>query len=358
MARPTLLAITLLSSLACADTGPASATEGSGAESVTLASHQLAQSDPSPAYREEVQAALARGSAEEAADILARYCDEGVARACASLGLFVLEGMGRERDVEAGVALVREACAHDDPLGCSTLAGLELGGTVIPRDPVAGVAHARWACERGEDEGCGLLADALYHGIGEIAPDRDEATRLLALLCERRDAVACERLGEHLEGEDDRAAARAAFATSCERRQGPACTRAGLLENEPAAAYRYFDLACDGGDDEGCLLALRGHPGDDDVDLRRLAGITCASGRHEGCVTFARLLTTGRGGPREIELGLRLLAEACDVGEAEGCYLLGSAYSDGVMVPPDPTIVEAAFARACSLGDEGACDRP
>lgn len=110
-------------------------------------------------------------------------CDGGAQRSCAVLGRRLAIGLGVEADFDAGVAVMRDACAND-PMACFELT-LMLRGT----RPDEAFEAARRGCASGRAIQCEQAGDLALEGAGGATPA--EAAAWYDSACERGSHDGC-----------------------------------------------------------------------------------------------------------------------------------------------------------------------
>ena len=209
-----------------------------------------------------------------------KACDLGDAQGCYNAALMADEGRGGAHDVARAVAGYEEACTLGSTTGCTNLGFLYEKGRGVTTDKSRAVALYRRGCEGTSCQpsnlgGCVNLGRAYRDGIG-VEVDEPRAAAIFREACDRdaqprRRPLLRERLARlfaprrplhrrrwHSEGPDE--GARAVGARVRQRRLVRLLQRGGRLlrrRGRGAATRRrpppILDLACKGGDGEGCF---------------------------------------------------------------------------------------------------------
>ncbi len=273
-------------------------------------------------------------------------CDADHGGGCLGLGELLYEGRGTRRDRERAVGVFRRGCelgdeascrkvadhlvmtadrpsllrfyeglcSTDNHIGCGMLA-FELQRNEGHHDRRrAGELFVR-ACSGGHDEACTVVALGRARGDLGLAPNREEAERLLEATCGAGDADAC---GELAELRDDSRLRE----ESCRRRSGRACLSLGFEARDGAdfvAAARFFRAACDTG------TAPR------------------------GCGALGAAYERGRGVRENISEAVAFYHRACDGGHPDSCVRLALLLEEGDRVDRDGARASELRTRACEL---------
>ena len=237
-----------------------------------------------------------------------RQCEAGDAghgRSCEMLATVLLE----EYDAAApdpsllmrAAMLFDEGCDLGHGGSCSTLGVYYLSGTFFEADPVRAAELFERACQAGVAAGCENLGYLLEFGRGLTAnPERAVST----------------------------------YRRSCRLADG-GCVPIGAahqtgtgVEQDLAAASRYFRRACDDGYALGCaarsVLVGEGHNQSHDQFMGanlQLWTDSCKQGIERDCTQLGLMEVVGG----QSEAGLAHLGDACKLGDAWGCDLLERA---------------------------------
>lgn len=281
------------------------------------------------------------GRLTEAADLLARSCEQGFALACSNLavelgeggllphdpgratGLFLracdlgldgscayaayaLEtGEGVEADPTRAAPIYERACAAQDMWSCHTIGILRIEGEVIARDWEAGMASLALACQGGVDEACYRRGIELTYGR-----DGDGATTPEGL---------AEAMREHRR--------------MCEEFHGPACTEIGYM------LVHGLGVGVDPGQAAG------------------FSARACALGDTMGCNNLGVQFRLGSGVWQDFGRAAFYFRHACDGGTGLACLNLADLLEGDDLGPPDPEAARQALARACDLEMAQGCER-
>lgn len=114
---------------------------------------------------------------------------------------------------------------------------------------------------------------------------------------------------------------------------------------------------CDAGNGGACYLLglsleMNRH---DDISAIAAFERACALGSGGGCESFARLLISGRGRPKEEERAVEILEETCQAGRLQSCILLGEAHLTSGRSYANRKVGFGLLEQACRQGGEEAC---
>lgn len=325
---------------------------------------------------------------ERASRLAYASCDAGTAVGCASLGLFLADGLGDvPQDKARAVALLDFACQKGLSWGCA-----DLGMTMLELDDPTPEQLARAAaalelgCDGGSLMGCTNLGHMLserWHG--HLDPVRARAVLLAA--CDAGSTPSCRRAGLSLldsrGGPADPDAGYLVLEAACLRRDARACGALGErdedLESTMPRARRAFRVACAADSRYGCaglansLLFI-------DAGLDQWEGLDAAENacRHDekaGCAILADFLLRNDLAP-DASRARRLAENSCDAGWRYGCFVrsriddgglpwlrLAAQWGWSPALGPYLSLLEsterrAEAARLCDAGVEGACGLP
>lgn len=284
---PLLLLLTGALAAACATTGPAE----------------------SPAQDSERAANTARFSTRDYIDACAagqgaltsctRACEAGDGDSCLRLGTLYLEGSGVDADQARAASIFLDACqAHDALRACSYGSLMQLKGWGIDADPAAAVARLETTCQASEPLACLMLGN--LHESGDLpalaAHDLERAATLYETACRGDEPDACYNLAALHHGkqiaEANPAQATRLFGLACEGGAALGRTALGTLAVEAgdsARAAEHFRRACDAGEPQGCFGAGvvygRGGQGvaQDPEAARRYIERACQAGHARAC---------------------------------------------------------------------------
>ena len=128
--------------------------------------------------------------------------------------------------------------------------------------------------------------------------------------------------------------------------------------------------ACDGGEGRACFnLGLEADPWSKDAAAanpnRQLAATTyyergCTAGQQESCANLGGRLVAGRGAPKDVARGVKLLETACytdDERMGAACYTLSNFYDghNGAAAGENPALANRYLDRGCSFANVDAC---
>ncbi|HKD06264.1 MAG TPA: caspase family protein [Bryobacteraceae bacterium] len=303
-----------------------------------------------------------------------RWCNDGNAVACSSLGfMYEYAYVGPEYKARA-VALYKQGCDGDDANGCSFLGMMYENGNGVPQDHARAVALYKQACDGGSALGCSNLGLMYEHGKG-VPQDHARAVALYKQACDGGNANGCSNLGVMYDNGNgglpkDQAHAVALYKQACDGGSANGCSNLGVmyengnggLPKDQAHAVALYKQACDGGDARGCSnLGFMYNNGKgvpkDQARAVALYKQACDGGDALGCSNLGFIYENGNGGlPKDQARAVALYKQACDGGSALGCRNLGDSYENGNGVPKDQARAIALYKQACDGGDAQGCD--
>jgi TPR repeat protein len=182
--------------------------------------------------------------------------------------------------------------------------------------------------------------------------------------CDKGHAGSCRELAELLARSSSAGSAAAPAQKACEAGEARACTVLGQLARagtgvakDDAAAGKWLEMGCSGGDGAGCT-ALGKLSASDGARSLLLFEKGCSGGDVAGCAAAgAQHLGTGAPGAKRETLRARdFLSKACDGGDAASCASLGALYDAGdPQLPKQPILAEMMLRRGCMRGAMDAC---
>lgn len=211
-------------------------------------------------------------------------------------------------------------------------------------------------CGNGDAEACVRLGDMFASGIGGAPRDRDKATSLWELACDRGAARACTQLSSAAASSDDNSLALLYASKACLRGDPAGCTALGVqalmghgTSQDSGRAGTLFAYACEVGDSEACSLGawLRLQTGSA-PRVRRLLGRECAGERHSGCAGLGLLLENGVGGSRDVRSALAAYLKGCDAGDSSACVFGGVLIEERSQVYDHRRRARLLFETGCS----------
>jgi TPR repeat protein len=197
-------------------------------------------------------------------------------------------------------------------------------------------AECRAACDGGSTTACAREGDALASKRLLTNEDWARGVKVLDVACNAKHFGACADLAKMLR----------------DVRGTP----------DPKRALAVAQMACDGGDLDGCRR-LAGHHVDGIATARDRAKGTallvraCDGGLRAACVDLATTLMSGPRAGRDPVKAVSLLKPHCDAGEQAACVGLAWHHLTGVGVPQDLGAVASLSKSACELGDGDGCAR-
>jgi hypothetical protein len=219
------------------------------------------------------------------------------------------------------------ACATTPPPPPATAAEPQVAPAPAPEKPAEPAAlpfhmpcgsddapTCQSGCTDGFIEDCVTLG-AMYMAGTAVALDKDRGIELLQRACSRDSARGCMRLADAYHAE---------IATP---------PSDGTTIRDPhAEEVTLYRRACDGGANQGCVLAGRalvaGHGLARDPGVgAHLFGQVCDRGNAEACLELGKLLRQGEGLKRDLDRAGAMFRKACGLGLAEGC-VLADAHAD------------------------------
>ena len=254
----------------------------------------------------------------------------GDAAAQRELGLAYLNGVGTNRDVERGAALLDQA-ARSDVTAMLALGAFELTRDVNSLNP-GGRAHELYAraAAAGSPDGMFRLAEFARKTAGDTLPSPDTISLYRrAMQAGHADARRVYLL-LNLHFAFDKSLSRSA-------------TIAALREIAAAGnAQSALEL--------GRLYSTPGLPETDFKEADFWLARAVAAGLPDGLLSQAKLLGEGRGRPVDAGQSYRLTREAAERGSAEAMLLVGRMLQQGKGVAPDPGEAVTWFRRATNAG--------
>ncbi len=285
--------------------------------------------------------------------MLARYCAQENAFACAWTGRLLFRGEGAERNVTNAMPLLRQACDAGQPLGCTTLAEINSGEHGRPADRRAMDAQKRRAfelvearCRLNEAGSCALAAQFHRDGYG-TAPAPELFRVRVARACALGSATACIVEGQRHHRDPtsrDLAAAANELALACRRGVAEGCTEGpyalfGAIVESGAAAERVETEA----------QTLLAHIAARRLEQREEAHPESLRGA-QGAAALLRGDATAAKGHFEAALGI-LEAEAPTVAARMAPYLFGLAEAQRALEDPGAEASYRRFIEAASGGE-------
>jgi TPR repeat protein len=190
-----------------------------------------------------------------------RACSLGFTQGCTELARLLYTGAGEPhgiaRDRVRALNLYQQACNLAEPNACVQLATIE--EQLPAANAKVAVEHLNRACTDTAVVGCTRLGEHFAAGVG-VAVDLGKARALFERSCTAGDLNACADLGDlYRDGHGvarDRIRALSLYDRACTS-VATACTRAGRLYSyigRDSDAQDYYRLACQRGDNAGCLL--------------------------------------------------------------------------------------------------------
>lgn len=258
------------------------------------------------------------GDYDRVVDTYNKACHSGVGRACTHLARLYKEGRGVPRDPERAAELWANGCRQRDGWSCLMLA--QTSALTSPPDERKAKAQLTNACKLDVAPACVALAE-----VGR---------RILASSCQRKGYLACSILGYFFDSG-------MAGATNAKQ------------------AVRYYTLACDGGDADGChnlglsLYAGRGIQ----KDVARAVALfvkACKAQSRNGCLSLAFQYFPGGFLGVNYEKAIQLLEPVCVIRTPDSCRFLGQAYYYG---RKDSRAAVHAYEWSCDEGESEGCER-
>ncbi len=122
-------------------------------------------------------------------------CDDGYLEACFELGKLYVEGRRVRRNVLAAADLFRGACDDDHAASCRELGGLYVSGKSFLKDVPKGIALLGRACDMRDGESCHRLAKIYAVGDHDVVEDRARAVHWFGRACDAGLVEACKHAG-------------------------------------------------------------------------------------------------------------------------------------------------------------------
>ncbi|MFZ5891954.1 MAG: tetratricopeptide repeat protein [Myxococcota bacterium] len=175
-------------------------------------------------------------------------------------------------------------------------------------------------------------------GAAEASAQRNDTPRSqkeLSEACHRKDVRACQQLGNALAHRENRS------------------------QEDLSEAFRYYQLACEGGLPDGCanVGAMYEEGWGVPVNIqkaREYYEATCNERTQLSCSDLGFLYEFGKGVPTDYAMALRFYEMACNASESD-CNALGCLYRAGHGVERDPKRAASLYTRACNAGVGQAC---
>lgn len=303
------------------------------------------------------QAKAACDSDHCADTLLDRWCDDGDANACYTLGfeadhsnpLLVTAPTSdlnensftqAPKDSVAARRYDERACELGSLAGCENLGALLAHGRGGEVDWTRAEALFQRACDGGNLRGCAALASVYFDGGPPEKRDESRSAAISAKTCDAGDAVACSNLGfQYVQGrgvERDVPKGIALYERACHGGNGPACMNIADLYTQGTGVPKDDTRATD------YLIAA--------CDANNPAMFACGA--------VGRRIAEGLGITADPKRGLAILERACDTGYAIGCAQLGYYYAHGKVVQTDEPRARTYYTRACKLGHSDSCALP
>lgn len=266
-----------------------------------------------------------------AREVLTTGCDEGVATDCIGAAIAMTLEFGAD-DAAVDPYLEKLCEMGFEPI-CSLREEYDedLAAGLIP------LAHLEALCHGEEPQACGSLARR--YRLRLFAPaDREKASVLANLGCERADWASCLELSELYRsgflGDDGSREQRALqlLKKACEIDEGSeAClTLAGYLEDGPEKtrdvdeARTLYRGICGGDVGEACLsLGQLEYRRENFEEAREFFERACQLGRADGCVQVGHGHRYDEGDDQDLQEALSFYDRACQMGSERGCKLWG-----------------------------------
>ena len=336
----------------------------------------------------------------KAAEAYRRGCAGGDAKGCTWLGDAYRDGRGVERDHTQAVQYLRQACDASDGEGCTDLGGMYRASIDAPPEPDAAARLFKRGCDLEEPSGCLALARSQAAALSqpEAQALTERAFKLATRGCARNNLFHCSLLaalhdsdGPHKDVkqaftlnqqlckqgygcahlaeaywngagvEQDRARARELLEEDCAAGGTLGCTDLGelRLEEDPDAARKAFDRACDQGAGYACFqlgLMYTGRRGvsADPVKSFGFFREGCWGGNASSCDWVAQSYFHGTGVAKDPDQGLKYAKMACDRSPSD-CAMLGMAYRDALGVAKNVPRAIELFDSACVAKNGDGC---
>lgn len=299
-------------------------------------------------------------------------CRRGDLSACEQAGEAYFEGKHTSRDPEHARELSAQACEAGRARACGIMGKLaqDEQDEVETEKVVTLLAQG---CEAGDHDACFRQALLLLSGKG-VAPNPDQAHRLLQTACGKELPAACYELGVSLRtgragSERDLPRAAQLFTLACNKEVADACFHIGDMQwtgdgaaRDALRAVQNLEKACELESAQGCYRLAQLHQAGRGItlDIERASKLfhqACLLKLDDACVSQGLLLREGADGvERNTKAALQLFATACDNGNAAGCVEQGR-----MLAEPSPgrskdvAAAEKAFKTACDAGDSLGC---
>jgi TPR repeat protein len=258
--------------------------------------------------------------------------DDGVG--CDWAGWVAERGEGTPADDVRAAKLYARGCDLATDNACWNLSRVFKQGRGVEKDVTHAQALELRACKGSVEEACRAV-------LARRTPEhKDEGERLVATLCDEKNAIACDALGRRLFWlSGDRTRGLALVERACGLSRVEACRSGAMMAlhapkgKKPdkaavALALGLGEAACKAGAGCGDLAHTMLEPLAPKPDLARvlsLAASSCGAGDGAGCHVWGRLLDEGRGVTRDEAAAIEKLDRACELSSHDACTALAKA---------------------------------
>jgi TPR repeat protein len=294
-----------------------------------------------------------------------RGCDAGEGQACMLLGYHHQDGLGGPWDPKLAVAAYVKGCDKGFGTACYNLSGMYLGAHGVPLDKAKGEQYAKLARSAWEAQCKGSATRwCTNHGFAlATAGDLANARKAHQRACDNGWRVGCveaARVGLDMKAIDGPALL-AELERQCKAGEPTGCTHRGYQfmtgkngsKVDPARAAENFRKSCDLGDKMGCMAAAYQliESKQDPAAALRYLNSACDRAHAAACNELSRLMGGAKRYPEAIGFAVR----ACRIGDAESCGFAGQNYVEGNGVAKDERKGIALLNDGCRMADMPSC---
>ena len=290
-------------------------------------------------------------------EVLEDGCNAGKPKKCVELGDYYSEW---EKNPPKAIAAYKKACDIGYPAGCEKLKGWARMGPDGKVEMIGGGPAGV------PSDGAGGAGAAGAAGAADGPPDAASLTRECT---SEKNFKSCNELGltfVSAQNKADRqyAEAHKFFQMACDGGETEGCNNLGYMfdigdgvEKDHTKAVELYTISCDNSNPDGCAkLGFLLDNGDYKVRNREKAGKilqkACDKGSLIGCTNFGITMVADAG--KKID-AKKQFEKACDGGYARGCTMLGLMHSIGDGIPQDHKTANELFDKSCKAGHMGGC---
>ncbi|MCP4548468.1 MAG: hypothetical protein GY835_18580 [bacterium] len=267
-------------------------------------------------------------------------------------------GLGIERDLGKGKALLGTSCDNGFLLSCCRVAANRIAADPSPEEMVNVIADLKQLCDAQVLVACVYLGWVYQWGRG-VVKNQDKAEGLYENACEAGHPAACWRLGKHYPKTSLHAAQ--FFETSCLGGDRRGCRYLGSsyedgegIARDYAAAGRFFLKACDHGEWWSCWrrgrLIEKGHVDGTDEERLLMLRLGCTGSVGEACRDLGKAdfdRAKRADDKRGMKEAFALFDQACELDNYDACKI--ALYLHGKYDLAPPREAGAYAASVCEL---------